>query len=556
MRVNGKVFIALLLCVLFIPLAARSEQYLSKEEVLTALRRAAEFYVTKVASQGGYHDVYSADLIYGRSGKGGQGPTQVSATGASTPVVGLAFLKAWEAAGDRYYLEAARAAAHAMVKGQMCSGGWDYTTELDPDKRKNYQYHIDGDCRDKASDTRRNMTNLDNNTTQGVLRMLMRVDRALNFEDKEIHEAVLYALDSLMRVQYPNGAWPQRYEKFPDPKLYPVKPANYPESWSRTWPGYIFYPHYTFNDDVIVNMIDVMLEASRIYKEPRYQASAEKAGDFTILAQMPDPQPAWAQQYDAQMHPAWARSCEPPAVTGRESISTMKGLLLLYRETGKKKYLEPIPRAVDYLKRSSWVRDGKPVIARFYELRTNKPLYITKGTRIYGSRSAGHISQKTGLPHDGYEITYSDKSIINHYSLVTGAKTLDSVLAEYNRVLEADPVTLRRQDKLKGLTPGMSLPTPPPSAAELSAKVRTAISSLDDRGAWIQEGKIGGPGLLISVQPARDMVVVINGKVHPLKDDDYLELYEGTSPPTSQRVIHSGTFAANLRLLGDYLIAR
>jgi hypothetical protein len=113
-------------------------------------------------------------------------------------------------------------------------------------------------------------------------------------------------------------------------------------------------------------MIDVMLEASRIYKDARYQASAEKAGDFIILAQMPDPQPAWAQQYDAQMHPAWARSCEPPAITGRESVSVMRGLILLYSQTGKKKYLEPIPRALDYLKRSSWLRDGKPVIARFY----------------------------------------------------------------------------------------------------------------------------------------------------------------------------------------------
>jgi hypothetical protein len=292
MRVNGKVFIKLVLCVLFIPLEAHGKQGPSREKVLRALRKAVEFYITKVANEGGCHATYSEDLSYGRSGKGGRGPTQISATGGTTPAVGLAFLDVWEATGDRHYLEGARLAARAMVKGQMCSGGWDYTTELDPAKRKNYQYRIDGDCRDQALDTRRNMTNLDNNTTQGVLRMLMRVDRALNFEDKEIHEVVLYALESLMRVQYPNGAWPQRYEKFPDPNLFPVKPANYPESWSRKWPGYIFYSYYTFNDDCIVNMIDVMLEATRIYKEPRYQASAEKAGDFIILAQMPDPQPA------------------------------------------------------------------------------------------------------------------------------------------------------------------------------------------------------------------------------------------------------------------------
>ncbi|MHC4705085.1 MAG: pectate lyase, partial [Planctomycetota bacterium] len=111
-----------------------------------ALRKATEFFVEKVANEGGCHATYSADLGYGRSGKGGAGPTQISATGGTTPLVGLAFLEVWEATGDRYYLEAARSAAHAMVKGQMCSGGWDYTTELDPAKRRKYRYRIDGDC--------------------------------------------------------------------------------------------------------------------------------------------------------------------------------------------------------------------------------------------------------------------------------------------------------------------------------------------------------------------------------------------------------------------------
>ena len=74
----------------------------------------------------------------------------------------------------------------------------------------------------------------------------------------------------------------------------------------------------------------------------------------------------------------------------------------------------------------------------FYELKTNRPLYITKGTRIYGPRSKGHISKKTSLPFDGYEVTYSDKSVINHYSLIVGAKSLESIDAEYRRVLTAD----------------------------------------------------------------------------------------------------------------------
>lgn len=535
----------ILVSVVLTPVCVGSRTGPSGQEVLAALRNAAEFYVSKVANNGGYHYIYSSDLKYGRSSKGGKGPTQISATTSAS--VGLGFLSAWEATNDSYYLEAARAAAYALIKGQMCTGGWDYNIELDPQKRNHYRYRVDVDCLSEVPDARNNMTNLDNNNTQAVLRMLMHIDRALDFEDKKIHKAVCYALDSLIRAQYPNGAWPQRYDKFHDPNKFPVKPANYPKSWSRSWPGYIFYSHYTFNDDVIVNMIDVMLEAAMVYREPGYGVSAEKVGGFIILAQMPDPQPAWAQQYDVRMHPAWARSCEPPAITSRESLSVMKGLISLYRQTGKVKYLEPIPRALDYLKRSAWVRDGKLVMARFYELRTNRPLYITKGTRIYGPRSAGHISKETGLPHHGYEVTYSDKNIINHYSLIIGAEGLDDIREEYERAVKVGAVTSIQPD----IPEDSSIP---PTASELAVKVRDVISSMDSRGAWTQMGNIGGSESLIWIMPAKDLLVRFGEKLLTLKEDEVLEVYNGTEEP-SRQIISSGTFAANIRLLSNYLAA-
>ena len=126
--------------------------------------------------------------------------------------------------------------------------------------------------------------------------------------------------------------------------------------------------------------IQIMFEAARIYNEPRYKAAAEKTGVFILLAQMPEPQPAWAQQYDTHMNPVWARSMEPPAVVGRESVSILFALLTLYRETGKKRYLQPVPRAIEYLKSCVYEKNGKPVIARFHELKTNRRLYISPGS--------------------------------------------------------------------------------------------------------------------------------------------------------------------------------
>ncbi len=224
----------------------------------------------------------------------------------------------------------------------MLSGGWDYEINFAPAGRVGKAFRVSPNTPQGM-----NVTTLDDNTTQAALRLLMRLDRALAIKgqsDATIRDSVDYALQSLLAAQYPNGAWPQRYTQPPDAANFPVLEASYPTSWDRTWSGVKYNGHYTFNDNALDDVIDVLLEASRLYDVPKYREAAEKGGDFIILAQMPDPQPAWAQQYDVQMHPVWARKFEPPSVTGGESQSILIMLLELYRQTGKQKYLEPIPR--------------------------------------------------------------------------------------------------------------------------------------------------------------------------------------------------------------------
>src|SRR5262245_54934830 len=104
----------------------------ARADIERALHKAAEFYWKKVSTQGGYHYYYAEDLSYGRS-EHGEGPTQIEVQREATPVVGLAYLRAWEATGDRFYLDAARAAAESLILGQHCSGGWDYIIEFDPE---------------------------------------------------------------------------------------------------------------------------------------------------------------------------------------------------------------------------------------------------------------------------------------------------------------------------------------------------------------------------------------------------------------------------------------
>lgn len=524
----------------------------SRQDALQAMKKAATFFAQQVATQGGYHYYYAEDLSYGRS-EHGEGPTQIELQREATPRVGMAFLEAYDATGDRVYLDAARGAAQSAIRGQLCSGGWDYIVEFDPAKRKSFPYRSEHDCA-SATLPKAPPTTLDDNTTQATLRLLMRVDRALDFKDQPIHDAALFALDKLMKVQYPNGAWPQRFTGPPDMSLFPAKKASYQDSWSRKWPGEIYRQHYTFNDNTIADCIDLMLEAGRIYKDARYTASAEKGGGFILLAQMPEPQPAWAQQYDIDMHPAWARVFEPPSVTGGESQGIIRMLLVLYRETGNRKYLDAIGPALKYLEASVlprpanpsevWrrIRPGTPVMARFYELKTNRPLFITKGTMIQ-ARGLG-----SSRP-DGYELSYSDESVITHYGVLTTGGALAGLRRDFDAYSRTAPP--KRPEKLHGLSPWNEPDGGPLSKRPDAARVRLILDTMDARGTWLEEGVIGKADRIASVFAARSMVLTINGKPTPIKENDRIEIFQGTQPPRS-RIIRSETFADNLETLAAY----
>lgn len=436
----------------------------TRDEVLAAMRRATTFYQARVATEGGYHFHYLPDLTGGKS-EHASGPTQIENQRDATPRVALAYLESYDATHDRIYLEAARAAALALVRGQLCSGGWDYLTEFDPAKRRRYPYRADNNCA-----LTKPPTTLDDNVTQACIRVLMRVDRELDFSDPKIHEAAQFALSALVRAQYPNGAWPQRFNQSVPGEAPAAARASYPASWPRQWPGGNYQQHYTLNDHALADVIDTLLEAARLYRDPRYRQAAERGGAFLLAAQMPDPQPGWAQQYDANLHPIWARVFEPPAVSGLETQSAIRILMTLYRETGDRRYLEPVPRALAWLERSVFLRHGEPTLARFYELETNRPLYITAGRREHG-----RVVQ-------GYQLSYSDESIITHYALRLSARGLRDLRRDFEQV-QSQP----RPDRLHGLSPWQDQRPPRAPATE---KVRDLIASLDERGAWIGNGQI------------------------------------------------------------------
>lgn len=355
----------------------------SPSSVKAALHRATD-YLVSLSTEGGYLWWYSADLKQ-RRGEEIATASQIWVQAPGTPAVGATFLRAYQATQDEAHLQAAQAAARALVRGQLESGGWFYVIEFDPQLRQQWAYHVDAAAAAGDFKTRKNVTTFDDDNTQSALRYLLTfLEVATNraaVELQPIRAALDFGLSRMLEAQYPIGAWPQRFGgQPPNPAEHPIRAAHIPTNWLHHWPHADYGGFYTLNDNTQSDCIRTMLAAYRQLGDKRFLAGALRGGEFLRLAQLPEPQPAWAQQYNYQMEPAWARAFEPPAVCAGESSGVVRTLGQLYLETGEAKFLEPIPAFLAWAQRSQISSNRW---ARLYELETNRPIYGDRDGEIH-----------------------------------------------------------------------------------------------------------------------------------------------------------------------------
>ena len=415
--------------VIVLLLLAGSVQVVYAEDALAepargSLARATE-YLGSISTNGGYVGIYSVDLKqrFGESKYEKARANEIWVQPPGTPSVGKAFLSAYKATGDKRYLTAARKVARALAWGQREIGGWDHRVKVDHLKPESVQpERAKGRC------------TFDDNITQEALSFLMAIDQIL--DEAWLTESVELGLQFMLQSQFANGAWPQ---------------------WFPLRGGY--HNNYTFNDNSINDCIRVMTEAHKHYGKKEYLDSARRGGDFMILSQCKPPQAGWAQQYDQELKPSWARSFEPSGICSAATARNIRALVNLYLYTKDEKYLKPIPAAIDWLKRSQI----KPNLwGRIYEVGSNKP--------IYGDRRDGNK-----IHYDYEKVSEFERT---HYSWQS-SYGIPGIIAYYEKVRQLGPEKyISQRDKIQTAKQRQA------KARSMSRLVKNVIAAQDANGCW------------------------------------------------------------------------
>ncbi|WP_182866601.1 pectate lyase [Stieleria mannarensis] len=269
----------------------------------------------------------------------------------------------------------AGAIADSVMAYQSPQGGWPKSTDLAKRPRSPSEIPQPGDSRANS---------LDNDATTVPMQFLARMAHATG--KATYRESFLRGVDYLLAAQYDNGGWPQ---------FWPLRKG--------------YYSHITYNDGAMVRVMEVLREVAAgkapydfVDAERRERASQAVGRGIECILKTQIRQngrlTAWCAQHDAKtLQPAWARAYEPPSLSGSESVGVVRFLMKIDDPTNE--IIASIEGAVDWVREvqvNGWRvesfnnRDGRsdrklvadpdasPLWARFYELETNRPLYLDR----------------------------------------------------------------------------------------------------------------------------------------------------------------------------------
>ena len=246
----------------------------------------------------------------------------------------------------------------------------------------------------------------DNGATTNELRFLARAFRATT--QPRYEQAFLKGLFHILEAQYPTGGWPQ---------FYPLSKG--------------YHRHITFNDHAMVRILELLRDVSEssnygfLKTEYRTKAKAAvtKGIDCILRTQIKqgDKLTAWCAQHDEKtLEPAWARSYEPPSISGAESVGVVRFLMSVEEPTPA--IIAAVEGAVGWFtdvaihgirlekftdaagqddKRVVADPDAGPIWARFYEIGSNRPIFLDRDSVVRYSLSEIGQERRNGYAYYG-----------------------------------------------------------------------------------------------------------------------------------------------------------
>ena len=246
----------------------------------------------------------------------------------------------------------------------------------------------------------------DNSATTNELRFLARAFR--HTDKPRYRQAFLKGFYHILEAQYPNGGWPQ---------YYPI--------------GKGYHRHITYNDDVMVQNLELLRDVSessdyeflKIEHRTKAKTAVTKGIDCVLRTQIKQDGKltAWCAQHDEiTLKPAWGRSYEPPSTSGAESVDVVRFLMSIQEPT--QEIIAAIEGAVKWFrsvtiqgirlerftntngqedKRVVKDPDAAPIWARFYEIDTNRPIFLDRDSVVRYSFSEISQERRTGYAYYG-----------------------------------------------------------------------------------------------------------------------------------------------------------
>lgn len=197
-------------------------------------------------------------------------------------------------------------------------------------------------------------------------------------------------MDYLLGAQYPNGGFPQ---------FFPLRAG--------------YYSRITFNDNATINVLALLRDAAAgrppyafvdAAHRTRARAAVDRGVDVILRTQVRQQGrlTAWCAQHDEKtLAPAWGRAYEPPSLSGSESAGIVRflmeidqpapavaaaidGALAWFRSVAITGTRVEEYTAADGRKDRRVVADpaAPPLWARFYELETNRPIFLGRDSVV------------------------------------------------------------------------------------------------------------------------------------------------------------------------------